>query len=67
MTVQEQNEKWFFEGGYEGMNKLQQVDYLVTECGWSEDCAFDTVYMAECNECDDGYDYVPDDYYGEEE
>lgn len=45
MTKQEQiNERWFFEGGYEGMDKLQQVDYLVCECGWDEDSACEMVY-----------------------
>ncbi len=41
---QELNEQWFFDGGHEGMNKLQQVDYLVCECGWNEDSAFEMIY-----------------------
>ena len=41
---QQANLEWFFNGGYEGMNKLQQVEYLVEECGYSEDGAWDLVY-----------------------
>jgi hypothetical protein len=41
---QDLNEQWFFDGGYEGMDKLQQVDYLVCECGWSEDSACELIY-----------------------
>ena len=39
-----ENERWFFSGGYEGMNKLEQVCYLVEECGWDEDSAMELVY-----------------------
>lgn len=40
-----ENEKWFFfEGGSYGLNKLQQVCFLVEECGWSEDSAMEMIY-----------------------
>ena len=53
--TQEINERWFFDGGYEGMDKLEQVCYLVEECGWNEDSAMEMVY---------GY---PEDNYYEED
>jgi hypothetical protein len=36
---------WFFQGGYEEMNELQQVEFLVNECGYTEQGAFDLVYF----------------------
>ena len=36
--------EWYFNGGYEKMNKLQQVDFLHEECGYSYDGAWDLVY-----------------------
>lgn len=48
MTLKERNQQvninWFFNGGYEGMNKLEQVEFLVQECGYTQDGAFDLVY-----------------------
>lgn len=48
MTLKERNQEvhleWFFNGGYKGMTKLQQVEFLVEECGYSEDGAWDLVY-----------------------
>lgn len=35
---------WFFEEGYKGMNKLEQVCYLIEECGYTEAGAWDLVY-----------------------
>lgn len=35
---------WFFNGGYKGMNKLEQVAYLIDECGYTEAGAWDLVY-----------------------
>lgn len=43
-TQREINERWFFEGGYAEMNKLEQVDYLVCYCGWEEESAMEMVY-----------------------
>lgn len=43
---EDENEAWFFDEGYKTMNKLQQVDYLVTECGWDEDSAMELIYGA---------------------
>lgn len=52
MTLTEQNQQvhlnWFFNGGYQGMTKLEQVEFLVEECGYTEEGAFDLVYG--CNE-----------------
>lgn len=44
MTSQDKAIEWFFNGGYETMNELQQVEFLVDECGYAEDGAFDLVY-----------------------
>lgn len=47
MTEQERQNKaieWFFNGGYETMNELQQVEFLVDECGYTEEGAWDLVY-----------------------
>ncbi len=41
---QQTNLEWFFNGGYKGMTKLQQVEFLVEKCGYSEDGAWDAVY-----------------------
>ena len=52
MTNTERNQQvhlhWFFNGGYEGMDKLDQVAFLVEECGYTEEGAFALVYG--CNE-----------------
>jgi hypothetical protein len=50
MTAQAAQNKaidWFFNGGYETLDKLQQVRFLVENCGYSEDGAWDLVY-GEC-------------------
>lgn len=48
MTLQERNRavatEWFFMVGHEGMNKLEQVDYLINECGYTEAGAWELVY-----------------------
>ena len=44
MITKEEACRWYFGGGYEELNKLQQVDYLVTYCGYTEPGAFDLVY-----------------------
>lgn len=47
MTKQERQNKaidWFFGGGYETMNKLKQVEFLVDECGYTEDGAWMLIY-----------------------
>lgn len=36
--------EWFFNGGYEGMDKLEQVTYLIDECGYTEAGAWGLVY-----------------------
>lgn len=61
----DQKLKWYFEGGYEQMNKLQEVEFLV-ECGYSEDGAWDLVYgtISDPEDDDFPYDYY-DDYYEE--
>lgn len=68
MTRQEVNRmvatNWFFSGGYEGMNKLEQVEYLVDECGYTEEGAWDLVYGCTEGDVPDFVDYTPDDYYG---
>ena len=46
---EDENETWFFREGYKTMDKLEQVDYLVTECGWDEDSAMELIYGT----CDD--------------
>lgn len=43
-SQKELNEQWFFNGGYDGMNKLERVCYLVEECGWNEDSAMEMIY-----------------------
>lgn len=52
MTIQERNRavatEWFFRVGHKGMDKLEQVAYLVEECGWTEAGAWELVY--ECTE-----------------
>ena len=40
--------EWFFNGGCEGMDKLEQVAYLINECGYTEAGAWGLVYG-----CDD--------------
>ncbi len=35
---------WFFNGGYKGMNELDQVGYLIEECGYTEAGAWELVY-----------------------
>lgn len=57
------NAEWFFRGGYEGMSKLDQVEFLVQECGYTENGAWDLVYGTSESECSE--DYIPDDYYGD--
>ena len=48
MTIQERNREmateWFFAKGYKDMNKLEQVTYLIEECGYTEAGAWDLVY-----------------------
>ena len=36
--------EWFFNGGYKGMDKLEQVVYLIEECGYTEAGAWELVY-----------------------
>ena len=52
MTNTERNQQvhlnWFFNGGYKGMDKLDQVEFLVEECGYTEEGAMALVYG--CNE-----------------
>ena len=63
MDKQMENVKWFFEEGCKTMNKLQQVEYLVDYCGYSEDGAFELIYgVVEADESEDSYDYTPEDY-----
>lgn len=58
--------KWFFEEGYKTLNKLEQVEFLMEEGGYSEQGAFDLVYgPAENEEFADIEDNVPEDYYEE--
>ena len=40
--------EWFFNGGYKGMSKLEQVVSLIEECGYTEAGAWGLVYG-----CDD--------------
>lgn len=40
--------EWFFAEGHKGMNKLDQVAYLIDECGYTEAGAWELVYG--CNE-----------------
>ena len=35
---------WFFNGGYKGMDKLDQVEYLIDFCGYTEAGAWGLVY-----------------------
>lgn len=35
---------YFFNGGYESMNDLEQVEFLVHECGYTEEGALELVY-----------------------
>ena len=35
---------WFFKGGYKGMDKLDQVAYLIEMCGYTEAGAWGLVY-----------------------
>ena len=48
MTAIERNRElataWFFAEGYKDMNKLEQVTYLIEECGYTEAGAWDLVY-----------------------
>lgn len=47
MTKEEREnraDEWFFNGGYETMNELQQVEFLVDECGYTEEGAIALVY-----------------------
>lgn len=39
--------EWFFRVGHKGMNKLEQVAYLITECGYTEAGAWGVVYGCE--------------------
>ena len=52
MTAIERNRalatEWFFEEGYKEMNKLEQVEYLINECGYTEAGAWGLVY--ECTD-----------------
>ena len=36
--------EWFFNGGHKGMDKLEQVVYLIQECGYTEAGAWELVY-----------------------
>ena len=36
--------EWFFSEGYKGMDKLEQVAYLIDECGYTEAGAWGLVY-----------------------
>lgn len=36
--------EWFFNGGYKGMSKLDQVSFLINECGYTEAGAWGLVY-----------------------
>lgn len=36
--------EWFFSEGYKDMDKLEQVAYLINECGYTEAGAWDLVY-----------------------
>lgn len=51
MTTRQKREnaniQWFFGGGYMTMNPLQQVEYLIDECGYTDDGAFWIVF-GEC-------------------
>lgn len=38
---------YFFNGGYKGMDKLDQVAYLIEECGYTEAGAWGLVYGCE--------------------
>ena len=44
MITKEEACRWYFGGGYEELNKLEQVEYLMRYCGYSEQGAFDLVY-----------------------
>ena len=47
MTTRERQNRaieWFFNGGYETLNELKQVEFLVDECGYTQDGAWDLVY-----------------------
>lgn len=35
---------WFFSEGHKGMNKMDQVAYLIDECGYTEAGAWELVY-----------------------
>ena len=54
MTLKERNQQvhlhWFFNGGCEGMTKLEQAEFLVEECGYTEEGAFALVYGGIGNE-----------------
>ena len=65
MDKQIEKATWFFfEEGYKTMDKLQQVEFLVDECGYSEVGAWDLIYgTVEDDEPEDSYDYTPEDYY----
>lgn len=36
--------EWFFNGGYKGMSKLDQVSFLIDECGYTEAGAWGLVF-----------------------
>ena len=36
--------EWFFSEGHKGMDKLEQVTYLIEECGYTEAGAWGLVY-----------------------
>ena len=36
--------EWFFNGGYKQLDKLEQVAYLIDECGYTESGAWELVY-----------------------
>lgn len=36
--------EWFFAEGHKGMDKLEQVTYLIEECGYTEAGAWGLVY-----------------------
>ena len=58
--------EWFFREGYKTMNKLQQVEFLVEEGGYSEDGAWDLIYgVPEDREFSDMENCTPEDYYEE--